>query len=92
MFRLLHFDVARALRPSAATVARRRLAGLGRVPASLHGDLGLGGGMLLTRATEYADRHLAERHRRDAAWLLAILCGLAARRGFGALEWDVEAD
>ena len=71
MLQLLLFDLARALRPRAATLRHAHVRGLGRVPAALR-----------------ADRQIEDRRRRDASRLLAILCDLASRRGFGPLEWD----
>ena len=88
MLHLLLFDLARALRPRPATLRHGQIAALRRIPASVRGDLGLGGGLLLTRALERAEAQLADRRHRDADRLLAILSGLAARRGFGALDWD----
>lgn len=88
MLRLLLFDLARALRPGAATLGHAHVRGLGLVPAALRADLGLGGSLLLTRAIDRADRQIEDRQNRDASRLLAILCDLASRRGFGPLEWD----
>lgn len=92
MFRLLLFDVTQAFRPRASTLIRGHAAGLGRVPPMVHNDLGLGSGLLFTRAVERADEQLAARHRHDAAWLLSILSEMACRRGFGPLEWDPDDD
>ena len=90
MLQLILFDLSRALRPGAGTLVRGHVYGLGRVPASMQADLGLGGGLLLTRALQRAAAQMAERDRCDADRLLAILCALAAARGFGPLEWESE--
>ena len=92
MLKLLFFDVTQALRPRASTLIRGHAAGLGRVPSMVRADLGLGSGLLFTRAVERADDQLADQRRRDAAWLLSILSEMACRRGFGPLEWDPEDD
>lgn len=92
MLKLLAFDIIQAFRPRASTLIRGHAAGLGRVPRMVHNDLGLGSGLLFTRAVERADEQLAARRRRDAAWLLSILSEMACRRGFGPLEWDPEDD
>lgn len=92
MLRLLLFDVTQAFRPRASTLVRGHAAGLGRVPQLVRTDLGLGSGLLFTRAVERADKQLAARRRRDAAWLLSILSEMACRRGFGPLEWDPDDD
>lgn len=90
MLRLILFDVTRALRPRASTLIRGYVAGLGRVPATVHADLGVGSGLQFTRAVERVDKHLAARRRGDAAWLLSILSQIACKRGFGPLEWECD--
>ena len=88
MLGLILFDAARAVRPRADTLRRGHVRGLGRLPGHVHADLGLRGDLLLTRALARAESHLVERRKRDADRLLAILCDLSARRGFGPVEWD----